>query len=68
MELKAVDAAYPLTGEATVEGGTAFADAIAGNGIIADSMLLERLGLKVGDNLRIGEAELDRARCPESRA
>jgi putative ABC transport system permease protein len=58
VELKAVDAAYPLTGEATVEGGTAFADAIAGNGVIADSMLLERLGLKVGDNLRIGEAEL----------
>ena len=58
VELKAVDAAYPLTGEATVEGGTAFADAIAGNGVVADSMLLERLGLKVGDNLRIGEAEI----------
>ena len=58
VELKAVDAAYPLTGEATVEGGTAFADAIAGNGVVADAMLLERLGLKVGDSLRIGEAVL----------
>ena len=58
VELKAVDAAYPLTGEATVEGGTAFADAIAGNGVVADAMLLERLGLKVGDSMRIGEAVL----------
>ena len=57
-ELKGVDAAYPLTGEATVEGGTAFADAIAGDGAVADAMLLERLGLKVGDSLRIGEAVL----------
>ena len=63
-ELKAVDAAYPLTGEVTVEGGTAFADAIAGNGVVADAMLLERLGLKVGDSLRIGEAELHCARHP----
>jgi len=57
-ELKAVDTAYPLTGEATTENGVPFAEAIAGNGTIADAMLLERLGLKVGDSLRIGEAEL----------
>ncbi|HEY8194747.1 MAG TPA: FtsX-like permease family protein, partial [Hyphomicrobium sp.] len=58
-ELKAVDAAYPLTGEITVEGGIPFADAIAGNGAVADPMLLERLGLQVGDRLRIGEAEIN---------
>jgi putative ABC transport system permease protein len=58
-ELKAVDGAYPLTSEVTVEDGTKFADAIAGNGAVADPMLLERLGLKVGDRLRIGEAEID---------
>ena len=57
-ELKAVDTAYPMTGEATIEGGVPFAEAIAGNGAIADAMLLERLGLKVGDSLRIGDAEL----------
>lgn len=57
-ELKAVDGAYPLTGEATAEGGVAFADALASGGAIVDSMLLERLGLKVGDSLRIGEAEI----------
>jgi putative ABC transport system permease protein len=57
-ELKAVDTAYPLTSQVTIEGGGAFVDAIAGNGAVADAMLLERLGLKVGDSLRIGEAEL----------
>ncbi len=58
VELKAVDAAYPLTGQATLDVGAPFAQAIAGDGAIADAMLLERLGLKVGDNLHIGEAEL----------
>lgn len=57
-ELKSVDGAYPLTGEATAEGGVAFADALASGGAIVDSMLLERLGLRVGDGLRIGEAEI----------
>jgi putative ABC transport system permease protein len=58
VELKAVDAAYPLTGEVTVENAESFAQEITGNGAIADAMLLERLGLKVGDSLRIGDAEI----------
>lgn len=57
-ELKAVDAAYPLAGAIEVEGGGSFADAVAGSGAVADAMLLERLGLKAGDSLRIGEAEI----------
>lgn len=57
-ELKAVDASYPLTGETTVEGGTRFAEAINDNGAVVDPMLLERLGLKIGDRFRIGAAEI----------
>ncbi|HVJ77208.1 MAG TPA: hypothetical protein VM620_05195, partial [Hyphomicrobium sp.] len=41
-ELKAVDSAYPLSGETTIEGGRSFADAVAGNGAVVDPMLLER--------------------------
>jgi putative ABC transport system permease protein len=58
-ELKAVDSAYPLTGEAAIEDGKSFADSIAGNGAVVDPMLLERLGLKIGDRFRIGQAELE---------
>lgn len=57
-ELKAVDSAYPLSGETTIEGGTSFADAVSGNGAVVDPMLLERLGLKVGDRVRVGAAEV----------
>jgi putative ABC transport system permease protein len=56
IELKAVDGAYPLVGSVTLEGGEALHAALA-RGVVADPMLLERLNLKVGDNLRIGEAE-----------
>jgi putative ABC transport system permease protein len=58
-ELKAVDAAYPLTGETTIEDGKSFRGAIADNGAIVDPILLERLGLKVGDRFRVGQAEID---------
>jgi len=58
-ELKAVDAAYPLSGETTIEGGKSFREAIVDNGAVVDPMLLERLGLKVGDSFRVGQAEID---------
>ncbi|MGA7116331.1 MAG: FtsX-like permease family protein [Hyphomicrobium sp.] len=58
IELKAVDAAYPLVGAVTLETGEAL-DAALARGVVADPMLLERLSLKAGDRLRIGEAEFD---------
>lgn len=53
VELKAVDAAWPLVGAATY----APADARPGGlGVVLDSLVLERLALKPGDTVRIGEA------------
>ncbi len=57
-ELKAVDDRYPLAGTIALEDGSAFSTAIAGDSVVADGMLLERLGLKSGDRLRLGEAEV----------
>lgn len=59
IELKAVDASYPLVGSVGLGGGGAFNAAIAGEGAVADPALLERLGLKVGDRMRIGNAEVE---------
>ncbi|MDX2308039.1 MAG: FtsX-like permease family protein [Hyphomicrobium sp.] len=55
-ELKSVDSTYPLVGHVTVKERP-FADAIR-DGAVVDAMLLERLGLKVGDRMKIGQAEI----------
>lgn len=57
-ELKAVDASYPLAGTVSLQGGGSFADAVARGGVVADAMLLDRLGLKPGDDMRIGSANV----------
>lgn len=57
-ELKAVDTAYPLAGAVELKTATSFATAIADKGAVVDEMLLERLGLKTGDVMRLGDAEV----------
>jgi putative ABC transport system permease protein len=59
VELKSVDARYPLTGQVLVEGGADFKSGIAGKTAVADAMLLERLGLKVGDHFKLGETDVE---------
>ena len=54
-ELKAVDAAYPLVGKVEIEGGASLRAALH-DGAIVDPALLERLKLKVGDDIGIGGA------------
>ena len=58
VELKAVDGAYPLFGEATIDGGDALQGALenrGGNwGAIVDESLLDRLDLSVGQSIGIG--------------
>lgn len=52
VELKAVDAAWPLVGEAKINPPTA---TLAG-GIVAESVVLDRHGLQPGDQIRLGNA------------
>ncbi|HMN87112.1 MAG TPA: ABC transporter permease [Bauldia sp.] len=62
VELKAVDAAYPLVGAVAVAGGgdlravLAPVDGVAG--ALADAELLTRLGLAVGDRVLLGETSV----------
>jgi len=55
VELKGVDGAYPLVGSVTLQDGADFTDAIHTNGgAVVAPILLERLGVKVGDNISLG--------------
>jgi len=56
VELKVVDAAYPLVGAATVTPGT-LASALADQGVVLEPVVLERLGVTPGARLRLGQTE-----------
>jgi putative ABC transport system permease protein len=60
VELKAVDRAWPLLGEAALSPpapvGTALAEAGGRFGLAAEPIVLDRLGLKPGDSVRVGNA------------
>ncbi|MGD9539179.1 MAG: ABC transporter permease [Alphaproteobacteria bacterium] len=58
VELKAVDGAYPLVGTLDLEPAMSAEAALANNGAVAEQGLLTRLGLELGDRLRIGNAEV----------
>jgi putative ABC transport system permease protein len=59
VELKAVDGAYPLYGDARVEPAVPLADALAvrdgRRGLVAEAVVLDRLNLRPGDTVRLGE-------------
>jgi putative ABC transport system permease protein len=63
VELKAVDAAYPTVGTLTTEPPLATADLFASRdgafGAAVDPTLLARLDLKIGDRVRVGEANVE---------
>lgn len=52
-ELKGVDAQYPLVGKVEIVGGAALQDALR-EGAVVDPALLERLKIKVGDDIGLG--------------
>ncbi|MDB5578420.1 MAG: glycosyl transferase family 1, partial [Bradyrhizobium sp.] len=60
VELKAVDAAYPMLGALTLEPAMPVADLLAERdgafGAAADSILLARLDLRIGDRVSVGNA------------
>ena len=63
VEVKAVDGNYPLYGAMVLEGGMPLAQAIATKdgvaGAAADPLLLGRLGLKLGDRIKLGGSEIE---------
>ena len=60
VELKAVDGAYPLYGALVTAPGLPASELFAGQGLVfgaaAPDILFERLGLKVGDRIKVGSA------------
>ncbi len=60
VELKAVGAAWPLVGQATIRPEQTLPDALAlrdGHyGLLAEQIVLDRLGLHAGDTVRLGTA------------
>lgn len=63
IELKAVDAAYPLYGAVTLTPPQPLAQALAARdgvyGAVADPTVAERLGLRIGDRFKIGAAAIE---------
>lgn len=62
VELRGVSETYPLAGQVTLEGGGGLAQALAPQdgvaGAVVERVLLERLGLKIGDRILVGELPL----------
>lgn len=60
VELKGVERGFPLYGDFRLEDGQAFDFRLVENGgAVVAPLLLERLDLKVGDRVRIGEREFE---------
>jgi putative ABC transport system permease protein len=62
VEIKAVDAAYPLYGQMLIKGAASLSESTALtagiHGVAVDELLLGRLALKIGDTLKIGTTTL----------
>ncbi len=56
--LKAVDGAYPLFGAVALRPAMPLDRALAGNGAVAEAALLARLGIAVGDSVRLGSLDV----------
>jgi putative ABC transport system permease protein len=60
VELKGVERGFPLYGDFRLEDGRAFDFSLVENGgAVVAPLLLERLDLRVGDRVRIGEREFE---------
>ena len=59
ISLKGVDDAYPLVGAVLLEPPMPLAEALAPGGGVAEPALLARLGIGVGDRVRVGETEIE---------
>ena len=60
VEVKAVDRGYPLVGALKITGGAEPARLLAeGSGAVVDPILLDRLGVKLGERLQLGRTEVE---------
>src|SRR5688572_30211393 len=58
VELKGIEPPFPLVGNFAMAGGEPFSfDLLQNNGAVVAKILLEDLNVKVGDRIKIGEAE-----------
>ncbi len=58
IELKVIDGDYPYYGTLELDPQVALADLLANQGVVVAPDLLNRLGLSVGDSMRIGTQDL----------
>lgn len=56
--LKVVEAGYPFYGRVELSSNRAFADVLQPGSVIVEQTLLDRLGLRVGDRMHVGKAQL----------
>ena len=57
-ELKSVDGTYPLAGAVKLEGVGDISAAVGANGVAVYPLLLDRLSLKIGDALTLGNTQV----------
>ena len=58
VELKVVDAAYPLVGTAALDPAGPLQGALQDQGLVAEPLVLQRLRVKPGGKVRLGQAEV----------
>ena len=56
--IKAVSKAYPLYGHCELASGKSFSARLSPGTVIVERILLERLGVRIGDQLKVGQARL----------
>ena len=60
VELKGIEPPFPLVGEFTMSGGKSFDyNLLENRGAVVAPILLEKLNVKIGDKIRIGEADFE---------
>ena len=57
-QLKIAEAGYPFYGKVVLGSGRSFSNVLTAGKVIAEPLLLERLGLKIGDHLMVGDRKL----------
>ncbi len=53
-QVKAVDDAYPLVGQVVLDPPLSLSEALAGQGAVMERVLMDRLGLALGDTFQLG--------------